>query len=216
MGLARGKLVLCLEGGYNVRSISYAMAMCTKALLGDPVTHNYESRSPPHPSAVESINDVLSIHKQFWKNLRFQKALPKENVLPAPAPSRGLIINKSKPTNAKWTKSEDAVKGSVDQDVFYDCCDNIEEVSCNSESLLNYNSDLNANDSNESKSFDNVNNNTFEIQLMCVEDSSQSEAENASNLDPSQPKQTLSEYLAQNMEVNFPDYHRNHLYIISV
>ncbi|XP_077291609.1 histone deacetylase 6 isoform X4 [Arctopsyche grandis] len=200
MGLARGKLLLCLEGGYNVRSISYAMAMCTKALLGDPVTHNYESRSPPHSSAVESINDVIGVHKQYWKNLRFQKALPKENVLPAPAPSRGLTINKSKPTNAKWTKSEDTAKGSVDQDVFYDCCDNIEEVSCNSESSLNYNSDLNANDSNDSKGFDNANNNTFEIQLMCVEGSSQSGAEGEPSSIPPQPTQTLSEYLAQNME----------------
>lgn len=35
--LAGGKIVVCLEGGYNVNSISYAMTMCTKTLLGDPV-----------------------------------------------------------------------------------------------------------------------------------------------------------------------------------
>lgn len=32
--LANGKIILCLEGGYNVNSISHSMVMCTKALLG--------------------------------------------------------------------------------------------------------------------------------------------------------------------------------------
>jgi hypothetical protein len=36
LGLARGKLVLALEGGYNLSSISHSMEACTAALLGDP------------------------------------------------------------------------------------------------------------------------------------------------------------------------------------
>ena len=36
LGLARGKLVLALEGGYNLTSISHSMEACTAALLGDP------------------------------------------------------------------------------------------------------------------------------------------------------------------------------------
>lgn len=36
LGLARGKLVLALEGGYNLASISHSMEACTAALLGDP------------------------------------------------------------------------------------------------------------------------------------------------------------------------------------
>lgn len=92
MGLAKGRLILCLEGGYNVRAISYAMAMCTKALLGDPIVHNSESKNPPHPSAIESINNVISVQKKHWNNLSFQVALPKEDVLPLPEPSRGLDV----------------------------------------------------------------------------------------------------------------------------
>ncbi|CAH2050846.1 unnamed protein product, partial [Iphiclides podalirius] len=89
-GLAGGKVVLCLEGGYNVTSISYAMTMCTKALLGDPIQHHYDPKAACHPSAVESINNVIKTHSKYWKSLKFQLALPAENVLEAPPPSRGL------------------------------------------------------------------------------------------------------------------------------
>lgn len=34
--LAGGKLVLALEGGYNLESISKSYAACTSVLLGDP------------------------------------------------------------------------------------------------------------------------------------------------------------------------------------
>ncbi|XP_052741818.1 histone deacetylase 6 isoform X1 [Bicyclus anynana] len=94
-GLAGGRVILCLEGGYNITSISYAMTMCTKALLGDPISHNYESKPTVHCSAIESINDVIRTHKKYWKNLKFQLALPIEDVLEKPAPSRGLIVTDS-------------------------------------------------------------------------------------------------------------------------
>lgn len=79
--LANGRIILTLEGGYNVNSISYAMTMCTKALLGDPLAI-LEPRQTPCNSAVNSINNVLRTHKQYWPNLMFQMSLPKENVLP--------------------------------------------------------------------------------------------------------------------------------------
>lgn len=82
--------MLCLEGGYNTTAISYAMTMCTKALLGDPILHHYEPRTAYHWSAVETINNVISTHKKYWKSLAFQLALPSEDVLQRPAPSRGL------------------------------------------------------------------------------------------------------------------------------
>lgn len=90
-GLAGGKLVFCLEGGYNVTSISYAMAMCTKALLGDPISHHqYETAQTPHWSAIETISNVIKVQKKYWKSLKFQVALPAEEVLDPPLPSRGL------------------------------------------------------------------------------------------------------------------------------
>ncbi|CAG4954053.1 unnamed protein product [Colias eurytheme] len=79
--LAGGRVILCLEGGYNVTSISYAMVMCTKALLGDPIQLHYDPKVTCHWSAQESINDVIRVHKKYWKNLKFQVALPVEDVL---------------------------------------------------------------------------------------------------------------------------------------
>ncbi|XP_068626172.1 histone deacetylase 6 isoform X1 [Battus philenor] len=92
-GLAGGKIILCLEGGYNITSISYAMTMCTKALLGDPIPFHYNPKPEYHWSAVESINNVIKTHKKYWKSLKCQLALPVENVLEAPLPSRGLTMS---------------------------------------------------------------------------------------------------------------------------
>ncbi|KAL4720985.1 hypothetical protein ACJJTC_009432 [Scirpophaga incertulas] len=90
--LAGGRVILCLEGGYNITSTSYAMAMCTKALLGDPLIHNYDPK-PCHWSAVDTINNVIQTHKKYWKCLKFQLALPIENILGTPPTSRGLVLS---------------------------------------------------------------------------------------------------------------------------
>lgn len=75
--LANGKLIVCLEGGYNVNSIAYSMTMCAKTLLGDPLP----SLQPMHKnginsSAIETIQNVISVHSKFWKSLKFNKRLP--------------------------------------------------------------------------------------------------------------------------------------------
>ncbi|CAK1602419.1 unnamed protein product [Parnassius mnemosyne] len=98
-GLAGGRIILCLEGGYNTTSISYAMTMCTKALLGDPIQYHYDPKAVCHWSAIESINNVIKTHKKYWKSLKFQLALPIENVLGEPLPSRGLVADESHHTD---------------------------------------------------------------------------------------------------------------------
>ncbi|XP_015587407.1 histone deacetylase 6 isoform X1 [Cephus cinctus] len=85
--LANGRVILSLEGGYNINSISYAMTMCTKALLGDPPAV-LDAGQAPCTSAINTINNVLKTHKQFWPNLAFQMSLPKEKVLPRIKPSQ--------------------------------------------------------------------------------------------------------------------------------
>ncbi|XP_065072844.1 histone deacetylase 6 isoform X1 [Ochlerotatus camptorhynchus] len=76
--LANGRVIVCLEGGYNVNSISHAMALCTKSLLGDPLPMlQLSSRyNGPNIACVESLRNVLSVHEKFWKSLRFNKKLP--------------------------------------------------------------------------------------------------------------------------------------------
>lgn len=73
--LAKGRVILSLEGGYNVRSISYAMTMCTKTLLGDPLPFLDQGLSPC-PSAISSIKEVqevctviFKIYLHFIKNI---------------------------------------------------------------------------------------------------------------------------------------------------
>ena len=80
--LANGKIILALEGGYNVNSISHAMSMCTKALLGDPLPIlQISSRwNGIHPKAVETIRNVLKTQSEFWKCLKFNKKLPDYDV----------------------------------------------------------------------------------------------------------------------------------------
>lgn len=111
-GLAAGRVVLVLEGGYNVTSISYAMTMCTKALLGDPVSHHIESKLC-HRSAIETINNVIKTHKKYWKSLKFQLALPAESVLAAPLPSRGLTEDHNMTCETEKSMSLDDTNKSV-------------------------------------------------------------------------------------------------------
>ncbi|CAG7823877.1 unnamed protein product, partial [Allacma fusca] len=82
--LANGKIVLALEGGYNLTSIAYSMVLCTKALLGDPLpplTLNKEINR----SALESLHDVIRIQCKYWSVLSpFVKTLPvfNEDIVP--------------------------------------------------------------------------------------------------------------------------------------
>jgi len=65
MSYANGNVVLVLEGGYNLKTISNSMAACVSTLLGDPVS-NLDLHSP-HPSAVLSISNTLHALQKHWK-----------------------------------------------------------------------------------------------------------------------------------------------------
>uniref|UniRef100_A0A8C6WN44 Protein deacetylase HDAC6 n=1 Tax=Neogobius melanostomus TaxID=47308 RepID=A0A8C6WN44_9GOBI len=65
--LASGKLIMILEGGYNLTSISESMALCTSVLLGDPPPSVL--CPPPHHNAVATINEVIRHHAPFWSSL---------------------------------------------------------------------------------------------------------------------------------------------------
>ncbi|XP_058974555.1 histone deacetylase 6-like isoform X2 [Musca domestica] len=80
--LANGRIIVCLEGGYNVNSISYAMTMCTKSLLGDPIPPvqlNGSYIRPPtaaYLSCIETLQNCISVQERYWKSLAFGKRLP--------------------------------------------------------------------------------------------------------------------------------------------
>lgn len=77
-GLANGRIILCLEGGYNVNSISHSMAICAKSLLGDPMPmlQTLPRWNGINPSALETLKNVLKTQGAFWKCLKFNKKLP--------------------------------------------------------------------------------------------------------------------------------------------
>nr|CAD7397247.1 unnamed protein product [Timema poppensis] len=99
--LAGGRVILCMEGGYNVTSVSHSVVMCTKALLGDPLPVVRINR-PLSSSAVDDIRRVINVHSKYWKSLSFQAYLPSGNVLPDPGtrayiyPTNSLILMNSK------------------------------------------------------------------------------------------------------------------------
>ncbi|XP_062418072.1 histone deacetylase 6 isoform X1 [Pungitius pungitius] len=70
MSLAGGRVLLILEGGYNLTSISESMAMCTSVLLGDPLPSLVTPLPPPHYRAVATINEVIRHHAPYWLSLR--------------------------------------------------------------------------------------------------------------------------------------------------
>uniref|UniRef100_A0AAR2KF81 Protein deacetylase HDAC6 n=1 Tax=Pygocentrus nattereri TaxID=42514 RepID=A0AAR2KF81_PYGNA len=71
LSVAAGRVLVILEGGYNLTSISESMAMCTSMLLGD-APPMLPPLPPPHPSAAVTINNVLRVHAPYWKSLRIQ------------------------------------------------------------------------------------------------------------------------------------------------
>jgi histone deacetylase 6 len=76
--LANGKIILALEGGYNVHSISHSMAMCAKSLLGDPLPKLQISPKFDgiKSSARESLMNVMNVQSEFWSSMKFNKKLP--------------------------------------------------------------------------------------------------------------------------------------------
>ncbi|GFN78119.1 histone deacetylase [Plakobranchus ocellatus] len=68
MSLADGKVVLALEGGYDIPSICDSAELSVRALLGDelPPIHEDELNRPPCKPAVEALNASIHIQANHW------------------------------------------------------------------------------------------------------------------------------------------------------
>ncbi|PON62099.1 Histone deacetylase superfamily [Parasponia andersonii] len=67
--LSGGKLLVILEGGYNLRSISSSATSVIKVLLGENQECELESILPSK-SGLRTVMEVLTIQMKFWPTLR--------------------------------------------------------------------------------------------------------------------------------------------------
>ncbi|KAJ5948031.1 hypothetical protein N7466_001046 [Penicillium verhagenii] len=67
MSLAGGKLVVCLEGGYNFDSISKSALSVTKTLMGDPPERL--TATTPSKSAMKTVSLVEQAQSAYWSCL---------------------------------------------------------------------------------------------------------------------------------------------------
>ncbi|XP_042525135.1 histone deacetylase 6 isoform X3 [Dipodomys spectabilis] len=68
MGMAGGKLILSLEGGYNLQSLARGVSASLHTLLGDPCPM-LESPGAPCQSAQASVSCTLEALEPFWEVL---------------------------------------------------------------------------------------------------------------------------------------------------
>ncbi|XP_012935632.1 histone deacetylase 4 [Aplysia californica] len=72
MSLANGKIVLALEGGYDIPSICASAELTVRALLGDelpPIRDEELKRSPCQP-AIDTLNTAIEIQMEHWPCLK--------------------------------------------------------------------------------------------------------------------------------------------------
>src|SRR6185295_11583361 len=68
-GLAGGRVVLALEGGYNLRAISDSAAQCLRVLLGEEPPSLSPAPAPVSPIAERAIAAALRAQAPFWPGL---------------------------------------------------------------------------------------------------------------------------------------------------
>eukprot|EP00040_Diaphanoeca_grandis_P019107 m.100657 g.100657 ORF g.100657 m.100657 type:complete len:676 (+) comp27264_c0_seq1:166-2193(+) len=68
-GLASGRVIIALEGGYNLTSISESMAACVGVLVGDAPPRFDEPLGAANPKAVDDISDTINAHLDYWRSL---------------------------------------------------------------------------------------------------------------------------------------------------
>ncbi|KAK7024265.1 Histone deacetylase 7 [Halocaridina rubra] len=85
MTLARGKVVLALEGGYNLTSICDATEACMRVLTSDeaPPISEKELTRPPCQNAVDTLQNVIAVQSIHWPVVRRHSGMIALSVLEA-------------------------------------------------------------------------------------------------------------------------------------
>ncbi|KAK8179360.1 hypothetical protein BC567DRAFT_78748 [Phyllosticta citribraziliensis] len=73
MSLANGKIVVCLEGGYNLQSIAKSTVAVTRTLMGEP-PDRLDDDVEPRPLGQSTVELVKRWQSKYWKCMH-----PKQN-----------------------------------------------------------------------------------------------------------------------------------------
>ena len=78
MQVAGGRVLLELEGGYNLTTLQDCSEYCVRALLGDSVepVNAAEWRRAPNESAVRTLQAVIETHRHYWRSFRQESRGP--------------------------------------------------------------------------------------------------------------------------------------------
>ncbi|KAF1997240.1 hypothetical protein P154DRAFT_579163 [Amniculicola lignicola CBS 123094] len=67
MRLAKGKVAVCLEGGYNLRSIARSALAVTRTLMLEPPDRLAEDLGPPNAGCVQVVEQIKREQSKYWK-----------------------------------------------------------------------------------------------------------------------------------------------------
>ncbi|KAL2350454.1 histone deacetylase [Cryomyces antarcticus] len=65
MSLAKGKITVCLEGGYNLVAFSKSALAVTRTLMGEPPDRLVSNEASP--SGIDTVHKVVRQQSTFWK-----------------------------------------------------------------------------------------------------------------------------------------------------
>lgn len=85
MGLAQGRMVLALEGGYNLQSTAEGACASLRSLLGEACPLLF-SPGAPSDSALKSISQTISALYPYWTSLQVLEGGPLGGADPAVTP----------------------------------------------------------------------------------------------------------------------------------
>ncbi|RLV91887.1 Histone deacetylase HDA1 [Spathaspora sp. JA1] len=105
-GIAKGKLAVILEGGYNLDSISKSALAVAKVLVGEPPENTITMQ--PHLDAVEVVDEVIKIHAKYWKCLRHG----------IPSSSFDDVFDLPDDTNYKLVNVSDTIRSHQNNELF--------------------------------------------------------------------------------------------------
>ncbi|XP_003382755.1 PREDICTED: histone deacetylase 6-like [Amphimedon queenslandica] len=109
--LADGKIVVALEGGYNLTTISHSMSAVVQVLLGD-TPRSLES-CVPNDSALASIGNAAKCLSKYWKSLRHWQDQPVKGTVEEFAPlTSSSVVDPAPLTDDSMSNSQaDEMRG---------------------------------------------------------------------------------------------------------